>query len=320
MEKQSPQPAEEPYRPAGPLDPVAAMVAQAFSAAPISAYPVEVTRQALRDACVMTGEPEMDSVADWPVPVSGGQTIALRLFMPSPQPPAVILWAHGGGFTLGSNDELDNFARALAARTGCAVASVEYRLAPEHRFPLAVEDVEAACLWLVENREPIGLAGAPVWLGGDSAGGNLATVVTRRLHTIGAAQIAGNVLAYPCTDSPLAPSMHAFEPPFTTAADVQWFLDQYLPGPECYDDPDFAPARATDLHVLPPTLIVTAEHDILTAQAESYAAQLLACGVKASVWRCPGMIHGFLTLDAFLPGAAGEAIGVIADFMESPPG
>lgn len=319
MEKQSLHATEEPYRPTGPLDPVAAMVAQAFSAAPISAYPVEATRQALRDACVMTGKPAMDSVADWPVPVSGNETITLRLFMPSLRPGAVMLWAHGGGFTLGSNDEIDNFARALAARSRCAVVGVEYRLAPEHRFPTAVEDMEAACLWLVENREALGLAEVPVWLGGDSAGGNLATVVTRRLHAAGKAAIAGNVLAYPCTDSPLAPSMRAFEPPFTRVADVQWFLDQYLPGPEAYDDPDFAPARAGDLHVLPPTFVITAEHDILTAQAESYAAQLLACGVKASVWRCPGMIHGFLTLDAFLPGAAGEAIGVIADFMESPP-
>lgn len=303
------------YRPEGPLDPVAAQVAQAFSAAPLRALPIAQTREAMRAACTPSREPALHSVEDHRVPVGGDAEIALRLYRPVARPPGILVWAHGGGFALGSIEEIDNFARLLAARTGWAVASVEYRLAPEHRFPVPVDDVEAAARWVLAHRAEWFGAEAPVWLGGDSAGGNLATVVTRRLHAAQADQIAGNVLVYPCTDSPDAASLRQFDPPFMAAEDVAWFIDLYLPGASAYADPDFAPLRATDLDVLPPTLLICAEHDILTGQAEAYAARLAASGVPVEVERFAGMIHGFLTLDPFLPGAAAAAIDRIAGFL-----
>lgn len=303
------------YRPEGPLDPVAAQVAEAFSAAPLSAFPIAQTRAALAAGCVPTREPAMADVADYQVPVADGQGIGLRLYRPAGPVRAILVWAHGGGFALGSIEEIDNFARLLAARTGCAVASVEYRLAPEHRFPTAVEDVAAAALWVMARRSELAGGDLPVWLGGDSAGGNLATVVTRRLHATATTRLAGNILVYPCTDSPEAASLRRFAPPFMNADDVAWFIDMYLPGPEAREHPDFAPIRAADLGGLPPTLVITAEHDILTEQGEAYAERLRASGVPVETVRVPGMIHGFLTLDPFLPGAAGDTIDVIAGFI-----
>jgi acetyl esterase len=298
------------YRPQGPLDPIAAAVAQAFSAAPLSAWPIEQTRAAMQAACAPTREPPMHRVEDHRLPVAGGE-IAVRTYQPGATPAALIGWAHGGGFALGSIEEIDNFCRLLAATTGSTVASIEYRLAPEHRFPVAVEDVEAAALWLAARFG----TDMPLWLGGDSAGGNLATVVTRRLHAAGAATIAGNVLAYPCTDSPEAESLRRFAPPFMATEDVAWFIDMYLPDATAREHPDFAPIRAEDLSGLPRTLVITAEHDILTEQAETYADRLRASGVAVEVMRAPGMIHGFLTMDPFLPDAARAAIGRIAGFM-----
>lgn len=302
------------YRPKGPLDPVAAAVAQVFSAAPLSAYPIEQTRAAMQAACAPLREPAMERVEDHGLSVDGGE-IALRVYRPVARPKALIAWAHGGGFALGSIEELDNFSRLLAAKTGCAVASIEYRLAPEHRFPVAVEDVEAAVLWIAERLGDLAGGAVPLWLGGDSAGGNLATVVTRRLHAAGAARIAGNILVYPCTDSPDAESLRRFDPPFMSAEDVAWFIDMYLPDATARRHPDFAPIWAADLTGLPPTLVVTAEHDILTEQGEAYAARLRDSGVEVELERVPGMIHGYLTLDPFLPGAAGKTIDRIGAFI-----
>lgn len=302
------------YRPSGPLDPVAAQIAEMFSANLFSASPVEDTRAAIRAATVVTGEPALERVEDHAVPVKSGE-IALRFYVPTAEPRAIIVWSHGGGFALGSLDELDNFARLLAKSSGCAVASVEYRLAPEHPFPTAVEDVEAAALWVSTRRKELAGSDVPLVLGGDSAGGNLSTVVTRRLHTSGAARIAGNVLAYPCTDSPDAASLMQFDPPFMPVEDVRFFLGLYLPGDDAKRDPDFAPLYAEGLDSLPPTLILTAEHDILTGQAEQYGQMLEAHGVPTRISRYGGMIHGFLTLDPFFPGAAGEAIGEIGEFV-----
>jgi acetyl esterase len=303
------------YRPTGPLDPLAAQIAAMFSSTPLSAAPLDMTRAALAAACAMSGEPAMWRTCEHRVPVTGGETIALRLHQPTAKPPAVILWAHGGGFALGTIDEIDNFARLLAARTGCAIAAVAYRLAPEHRFPTAVDDVAAAVDWLFAQARELDLAGLPVWVGGDSAGGNLATVVTRRRHARGAPRIAGNILVYPCTDSPDAESLRRFVPPFMTAAEVTFFIDHYLPDPALRTHPDFAPLHADGLEVLPPTLVLTAEHDIITEQAEAYAARLAAQGVPVKLVRQAGMIHGFLTLDPFLPGAGTAAIDEFAAFI-----
>jgi acetyl esterase len=294
---------------------LAAELAAAFAAVPLTGAPIETTRSALAAACAMRGEPVMESVADRRIAIGNGGRIGLRLYRPVGEIGAVIVWAHGGGFALGTLDEIDNFARLLAGRTRCAVASVAYRLAPEHKFPAALDDFEAAAQWIFDNCATIGLGKVPVWLGGDSAGGNLATVATRRLHARGGARIAGNILAYPCTDGPDAESLRGFEPPFMRAEDIAWFMEMYLPDAATRRHPDFAPLHAEGLEVLPPTLLLTAEHDILTEQCEAYAARLAEAGVPTQVSRQSGMIHGFLTLDPFLAGATTRAIDEIGAFL-----
>ena len=306
------------YYPEGELDPLAAGIAAFFAADPawqaMPDQPVAETRASIRAATPISGEPEMVNVTEHMVPVAGGE-IALRCLVPEGQVRARILWVHGGGFCLGSSDEVDDFCRALAASSQCAVGSIEYRLAPEHQFPVAVEDVEAAVVWAAAR--VVALAGAvvPVVLGGDSAGGNLAAVVTRRLHGAGSAEITANVLAYPNVDSLAAPSLRRFEPPFLGLRECAFFIEQYLPDASAGHDPDFAVLHAPGLERMPPTLVITASHDILTEQGEAYGEKLKGLGVDARVVRYPGMIHGFLTLAPFLPGAAGEAIREISGFV-----
>lgn len=311
------------YRPSGPLDPIADQLAQFFAADPgwqaLTETPLPQVQQGMQAAAVMTGEPEMQSVEDHRIPVSGGE-IGVRLYTPFSAPACAIVWAHGGGFALGSLDEADNFVRALAARCNAIVASVDYRLAPEHKFPVAVEDVEAAALWLVERLSDFLGSGLHLLLGGDSAGANLATVVTRRLHHSGKARIAGNLLAYPNTDSPDAPSLRRFEPPFLGIREIAYFLDSYLPDETSRTHPDFAPLHADNLALLPPTYMLTAEHDVLTEQAEAYAAKLSDAGVPVTLHRYPGMIHGFLTLDPFLPGASSQVLNAWNHFVNGLPG
>jgi len=307
------------YLPSGPLDPVAEQIAAFFQADPnwaqMTRRPVAETRAWVRAATPVLGVPEMQ-VEEFRVPAAGAE-VPLRFYSPRPRSHAILIWAHGGGFVLGGLDEIDNFARALAQESGCAVASVDYRLAPEHKFPAAVDDMRQATAWVVERR--VELAGdlVPVFVGGDSAGANLATVVTRQLHASKACAISGNVLAYPCTDSPNAASLRRFEAPFLSSREVRFFFDQYLPDASAHEHPDFAPLRAPHLELLPPTLIVTAEHDILTEQAEEYGCKLAQHGVTVRSSRYPGMIHGFLTMDAFFQGAAGQAIREISDFIAS---
>jgi acetyl esterase len=297
---------------------VAAQIAGFFHADPnwaqMTLRPVAETRAWVRAATPLSGVPEIQHVQDFQISVSGGE-IGLRLYRPIPKTRALIVWAHGGGFTLGSIDEIDDFARALATDSSCAIVSVDYRLAPEHKFPTAVDDLLQATHWVAARVVELAGTEVPVWLAGDSAGANLATVVTRKLHRDGACTIAGNILAYPCTDSPDAPSLRRFESPFLGLNEVTFFLDQYLPDAASRNSPDFAPLHASDLGVLPPTLIITAEHDIITEQAESYGHKPASHGVPVRIHRHTGMIHGFLTLAAFFTGAAGQGMHQISDFV-----
>ena len=306
------------YYPDGELDPVAAAIAGFFAVDPawqaMPERPVAETRAAIRAATPVSGEPAMASVTEHAIAVAGGE-VALRCLVPHGPVRALILWVHGGGFCLGSSDEVDDFCRALAASSHCAVSSIEYRLAPEHQFPVAVHDVEAAVLWAAANVAKLAGAEVPVVLGGDSAGGNLAAVVTRRLHGAGQARIAGNVLAYPNVESLDTPSLRRFESPFLGLRECEFFISHYLPDEAAGHDSDFAVIHAPGLERMPPTLVITASHDILTEQGEAYGEKLQALGVDARIIRYPGMIHGFLTLAPFLPGAAGEAIRAIGGFV-----
>lgn len=246
-------------------------------------------------AALGTG-PDM-TVNDLSIPGPAG-AIPARLYLPE-GPQALIVYYHGGGFVLGSLDDFDTLVRTLAARAGAAVLSVDYRLAPEHRFPAAVEDAEAAVRWAA--REAPAGAGLPLVLAGDSAGGNLATVTARRLR--GQVPVALQILAYPVTDSDTDTRSYREESDGLplTRDDMIWFMDHYAPDPATRTHPDLAPLRAPDISGLPPALVMTAEHDVLRDEGEAYARHLEANGVPVELRRYDGASHGFLRMHNIFP-------------------
>lgn len=248
----------------------------------------------------------MIEVADHVAPAAHGGT-PLRLYLPTETVPATILYFHGGGWVTGGIEESDLFARELAAATGCRVVSVGYRLAPEAPFPAAIEDAEAALDWLA--------ADLPVVVMGDSAGGNIATVLAMRARDRGGPAIAAQVLAYPVTDSGMATdSYRTFaDGPLLSARLLEWYWGHYLPDPEARRHPHASPL-AGDLAGLPPAFVLTAENDPLRDEGEAYAQALVAAGTPARSQRYDGQIHGFLTLVGQFDGGV-RALTDIAAFL-----
>lgn len=295
-----------------PIHPQARAVLDQFADAPaidFSALPATAVRawfeQMSKPRAVEPVHEVRDLVASGPA-----GPIAVRLYRPSDaQPLPAIAYFHGGGFVIGSLETHDGTCRALANASGCAVLSVEYRLAPEHRFPAAPEDCWTALEWLAGEAPRLGLDPARLAVAGDSAGGNLAAVTALLARERGPA-LRHQVLVYPVTD-------HAFDTPsyrengegyFLTAAMMRWFWSQYLLDPAQGADPLASPLRAADLGGLPPALVVTAEYDPLRDEGEAYAARLRAAGVATELRRFDGQIHGFFSMfDAVDDGRAAIA-------------
>ena len=218
----------------------------------------------------------------------------------------VIVYYHGGGWVIGTIDEYDPLARQLAHHTGCAVVNVEYRRAPEHRFPAAADDAYAALRWTDDHITDIVGHRAPLLVAGDSAGGNLAAVTAIRARDRGGPAIAHQILVYPVTDSNLdTDSYHDPENQLLlTREAMQWFFNHYVPDCEDRKQPDVAPARAERLDGLPPAIVLTAEHDPLRDEGEAYAQALEAADVHVSLKRMAGQMHGFFQMVGVLPGQA----------------
>jgi acetyl esterase len=206
-------------------------------------------------------------------------------------------------------------ARALARRTPCVVVSVDYRLAPEHRFPAAVEDAWTATAWVCGHAEDLGLDPLKIGVGGDSAGGTLATVVARKARDEGIA-IAAQLLLYPVTNHAFdTPSYSFFSEGYGLTRDgMVWYWDQYLGDAGNGDDPDAAPAKLADLRRLPRAVVVTAECDVLRDEAEAYAQRLLLATVETEGYRYDGMIHGFLRMAGKVERAS-KALDEIAESL-----
>jgi acetyl esterase len=248
--------------------------------------------------------PAMGRVEDHRVAVAGG-SIPVRVLVPPQGARGVVVYYHGGGWVIGTIDEFDTMARKLAERTSCAVVLVDYRLAPEHRYPVAVDDSYAALEWTAARlRDITGKDDVPLIVAGDSAGGNLAAVMALRARDRRGPRIALQLLIYPVTDAD-------FERPSYTAPENQllltreamlWFWDHYLPDPSRRLEPDASPLRAADLSNLPPAVVLTAEHDVLRDEGEAYAERLAAAGVPVDFRRHAGQTHGFFTL-LMLPGS-----------------
>jgi acetyl esterase len=244
------------------------------------------------------GEPEpVYEIADLKIPGPGGE-LPLRLYRPARERPLpALLYFFGGGWVLGTIDTADGVCRSLANSSGALVVVAGYRLAPEHRFPAAIDDCYAAVRWVAEHADEIGADPARLAVGGDSAGGNLAAGVALRARADGQA-LAGQLLVYPNTDQ-LAddPSMRAADDPFLfNRHSVAWYRQHYLTDPGDAASPLASPLRAESLAGLPPALVITAEYDPLRDQGEAYARRLADEGVQVELSRYPGMAHGFFTM------------------------
>jgi acetyl esterase/lipase len=239
----------------------------------------------------------------------GDAEVPARWYRPAGDGPLpVVVYYHGGGWLLGSVAAYDIVCRALANASGAVVVSVDYRLAPEHRFPAAVDDSYAAAEWVAENAGALGGDGSRLALAGDSAGGNLAAVVALLARERGRPSARFQLLVYPVTtcDLELGCDM-AYEGYFLYRDELQWHQDHYLGSPELAADWRVSPLLATDHSGLPPAFVMTAECDPLHRQGELYADRLRASGVAVELRQYPGMIHGFFGLDSVFD-VAGDAM------------
>ncbi len=299
------------------LDPDAAEVLEALAARPpldsLSADEARATYAAGRAATAGPPTP-VEIVRDLELPGPAGP-IPARLYRPAPEtagPLPALVYYHGGGWVIGGLDSHDGLCRRLAAGSGCTVISVDYRMGPEHRFPAAVEDAEAAARAVHAQADELGVDPERLAVGGDSAGGNLAAVAAIAFRDGGGPPLRWQLLIYPATDFAMdTPSQREFaEGHFLTESLQRWFHGHYIDEAQ-KTDWRASPLRAADLAGLPPAFVLTASHDPLRDEGEAYASRLVAEGVRVAIWRAPGQIHGFLPLDAAI-AAAPEAAALLA--------
>ncbi|RXH25429.1 acetyl hydrolase [Bradyrhizobium nanningense] len=296
------------------LDPDAAAVYKAFQDAGRPAYETLTAPEArayYSQARFATNPdaPELARVASLSIPAPHG-TIPARLYVPK-EPrqhdglsPALVFF-HGGGWVIGDLDSHDVVCRQLAVEGALIVISVDYRLAPEHKFPAATEDAVAATRWVAANARKLGIDASRLSIGGDSAGGNLSAVVALAARDAGGPALAGQVLIYPATDFTMTQGSHS-EPETSvllTHSVIRWFRDHYLNGAADIHDWRASPARAQDLARLPPAYVLTAGADPLRDEGNEYAARLSRAGVPVTTKHYPGQFHGFFTMGKLLQEA-----------------
>jgi acetyl esterase len=269
--------------------------------------PAEARSAPMLIALLFGEAPAVQRVEDFTIPSSGGHALPVRLYVPSKSPKGLLVYFHGGGWVIGTVAGYHPLTAALAERTGCAVLSVDYRLAPEHPFPAPVEDAQAALRWAAEEgAAAIGVEPRALVVIGDSAGGNLATVAARLHNEAGTARkVDLQVLCYPvCGHGFDTGSYHEFaEDNLLTRNDMKWFWDHYCPDVALRADQKASPLEAADLSASPPALVLTAGRDPLRDEGEAYGRRLVEAGVATEVVRCEGLLHGFMAMINYAPSA-----------------
>ncbi len=291
-----------------PLHPSAEMMIAYLADAGVGVRPDSKPAERRAAMRAMALKPAMErqpvfSVDDRTIDGPGGP-IPLRVYRPSDRAGApVLVWFHGGGWVVGDLDTHDQLCRQLCDAAEVLVVSVDYRLAPETKFPGAVDDCVAAYAWVTEHAAEVGGDAARVAIGGDSAGGNLAAVVALVARESGLPMPRVQVLVYPVTDYEFeSPSMVENAQGYFLERDgMRWFFGHYVRTEADFDDWRFSPMRASSLAGLPRAVVVTTEYDPLRDQGERYGERLRDAGVPTDVVRAEGLIHGFFGLHAFMP-------------------
>ena len=243
--------------------------------------------------------PEVGEVTDIEIPGPHGP-IPARVYRPEGDPLGTIVYLHGGGWVVGNLDSFDPLSRMLTKESGCKVVSVDYRLAPEHRFPVAVDDAFAALEWVAQNE-----AEGPLMIAGDSAGANLAAVCALRARDRGGPELALQLLACPVTDHDFDTGSYVehADNPLLSRADMLWFWDHYVPDGQDRSNPDVSPLRAEDLAGLPAAYVMTCGHDVLADEGRAYAERLAEAGVPVTHREYGDQAHDFVIMVNFLPTA-----------------
>lgn len=303
-----------------PLDPQAQKVVDTITALnlkPISQSTPDEAREAMRTRTAGLGPVEdVPAVSDHRVPVTGGE-MTVRVYSPAGHGPhPVLVFYHGGGWVIGDLYTHDGICRSLVNAAGCAVASVDYRLAPEFKYPTPVEDSYAGLQWVAANGARLGLDPARVAVGGDSAGGNLAAVVALLARDRRGPRLALQVLAYPATSYDFTTASYRENATgyLLTTEDMRWFWRHYLSREEQGREPNASPLLAKSLADLPPALVITAGCDPLRDEGEAYATRLREAGVSVTITQYPGMFHGFVRMTRILDqsrAVLGEIAGAL---------
>ena len=287
---------------------------------PLESMEPQAVRNMFREAPPVEVElAPLASIKDETIQVSETESINVRIYTPEGDGPfPVFVYYHGGGWVLGDLEIADASCRMLANRTGYIVVSVDYRLAPEYKYPIPVYDSYAALEWVSEHASSFNGLPSNIVVGGDSAGGNLSAVMSLMSRDQNGPTISAQILIYPVTNMAFdTNSYELFQKEFGLDKTLMvWFVDHYIRNESDKMDPYAAPLLADDLSNLPPAFVITAENDVLRDEGVAYAERLKEAGVNVQSIREDGLIHGYFTQMASFPNQIKNTIDKIKQFLE----